>query len=474
MTGNPYTKPFGLLGDIADFVYWHSARPVPEIALASSIGLMAGICGRAYNISHDGLNQYVLLLAPTGTGKSFMASGVAALMRPVVQIVPAAAQLIGPANFASKQALVKHIAQAPCFLSIFGEFGLQMQQMTRPNAPTHLAGLQEILLDLYAKSGRHGELRPSVHSDREKNTANVVAPSFSLLAEGTPETFYAGLSETLIATGLLPRFLLIEYTGKRPPLNESPTHEPSPELVQQLAQLCEHSFKQAAEPVTVELDTEAKRLAKQFNEFCDGEINKDGASEVTRHLWNRAHMKALKLASLAAIGVHPWCPVISAEQFKWSVDIEVYNVRNLLSRFEKGEVGEQDDDAARINKLREIINKYLESPSEKFRSAGFEEMHKNMIIPERFLQQRTANIAAFKNARNGATKSLREAIQQLINNGEIIKVRNHELPKYTNSHSVLYWPGEESSAHNGLIKNAMAARRRLKGIFDGAPPGDVV
>src|SRR5699024_7716505 len=73
---NPYTFPPGLLGQVADFILAAAPRPVPEIALAGAIGLMSGIAGRAYNVSNTGLNQYVLLLAPTGTGKEAMASGI--------------------------------------------------------------------------------------------------------------------------------------------------------------------------------------------------------------------------------------------------------------------------------------------------------------------------------------------------------------------------------------------------------------
>ena len=62
-TTNVYSVPPGLVGEIAQFIYAQAPRPVAEIALAGALGLMAGIVGRAYNISGTGLNQYVLLLA---------------------------------------------------------------------------------------------------------------------------------------------------------------------------------------------------------------------------------------------------------------------------------------------------------------------------------------------------------------------------------------------------------------------------
>lgn len=62
----------GLVGEVAKFIYASAPRPVAEIAFVGAIGLVAGISGRAYNVSGRGLYQYALLLANTGTGKEAM------------------------------------------------------------------------------------------------------------------------------------------------------------------------------------------------------------------------------------------------------------------------------------------------------------------------------------------------------------------------------------------------------------------
>ena len=97
---------------------------MPEIGLAGALGLVAGIVGRAYNISGTGLNQYVLLLAPTGTGKEAIASGIDKLMAQVIRTVPAASDFIGPGEIASAQAIIKYMSKGPTsFVSLVGEFG---------------------------------------------------------------------------------------------------------------------------------------------------------------------------------------------------------------------------------------------------------------------------------------------------------------------------------------------------------------
>jgi hypothetical protein len=215
---------------------------VPEIALAGAIGLMAGICGRAYNISNTGLNQYVLLLAPTGSGKEAMASGISRLMTTVAtkEGTKAALDFIGPGDIASGQALLKYLSKTSnCFVALIGEFGLKMQQLSSQRANPAEVMLKRVLLDLYNKSGSGNTLQPSIYSDKANNTDLLYSPAVSLLGESTPETFFAGIDETMIADGLLPRFTFIEYRGKRPPPNDNHASVyPSPELSSAISQLC--------------------------------------------------------------------------------------------------------------------------------------------------------------------------------------------------------------------------------------------
>jgi len=142
--------PPGLIGQIARFIYAAAPRPVPEIALAAAIGLMAGICGRAYNVSGTGLNQYVLLLAPTGTGKEAMNSGIDRLMAEVQKSVIAASEFIGPSEIASGQALVRYINEhSKCFVSIFDEFGHRLEVMSNPGANSAEKMFKRMLLQLF-------------------------------------------------------------------------------------------------------------------------------------------------------------------------------------------------------------------------------------------------------------------------------------------------------------------------------------
>lgn len=179
--------PDGLVGEVGRYVLASSTRPVHEIALATGIAVVAGIAGRSYNVSTPatGLNQYMLLLAATGTGKETIHASVDRLFHEVRKTVPAAMDFLGPAKFASGPALVKHFGKYPCFVSIMGEFGETIRQMTNPRGSPADQTLRQVMLDVYAKSGWGQSLRMSVYSDAEKNTSEVASPALTILSPMT-------------------------------------------------------------------------------------------------------------------------------------------------------------------------------------------------------------------------------------------------------------------------------------------------
>lgn len=432
---DPYSFPPGLLGDMANAILWAAPRPVPEMALAAAIAFMAGMCGRAFNVSKTGLNLYTVVLAPTGTGKEGMQSGINMLAAAVRKAgVPAIDDFIGPAEIASPQALIKHLAKAPhSFLSVFGEFGMKMQQMANPKGPAHITGLLKPYLDLFHKSGANDYLRPIIYSDKDKNTPTIQAPSFSLLGESVPEKFYEGLGEGLITSGLLSRFLFIEYNGPRIGLQYERIEAPDERTTKLLAELCAYSLalNSQGKVQTVALDPNAESIFDAFEDECTDEINKS-ASEITRHLWNRSHIRALRLAALASIGwAGPYNPIIGEDAAQWAINIERASVRLILSRFEAGEVGEGSTEELRIKRTIEAIKSYVQRPWSELRSYGVRgDLHERRIIPYSYLQIKLSSTAPFKKQNfQEPTKLIQAALKTLCERGDLQEVSPAVLSK---------------------------------------------
>lgn len=427
--------PPGLVGEVAQFIYEQAPRPVRRIALAGAIGLVAGIVGRAYNVSRTGLNQYVLLLAPTGTGKEAISSGISTLMGAIKQSVPASAEFIGPGEIRSDAALIKWLGKSPCFVSVTGEFGLRLKQMSHPNASPHEVGLRRVLLDLFNKSGKGNVLSPMAYSDKEKNTESVTAPAFTIIGESTPERFYEALDESMIYEGLLPRFTVLEYKGPRPPRNpNSGAVNPPFYLVEQLATITAHckTLMHQNQVIDVQMTSDAQFLFDNFDVFCDRQIN-SSANEVIKHLWNRAHIKAMKLGALIAVGVYPFNPIIDRDQANWAIATIVEEVNALLGRFERGEIGaagtgasnelKQAQDVVRV--IREYCDKPFEECAKKYRVAF--EMQRDGVIPHDYLTQRLAAVSSFRLDRMGATNAIKRAVASLLDNGDIAEMRKDQM-----------------------------------------------
>ncbi len=443
-TTDIYSVPPGLVGEIAQFIYAQAPRPVAEIALAGALGLLSGIVGRSYNVSGTGLNQYVLLLAPTGTGKEAIAGGIDKLMNAVIRTVPAAVDFIGPGEIASSQALIKYMSKtANSFVSVVGEFGIYMQQMASLNAAPHLIGLRRMLLDLYNKSGEGKVLRPSIYSDKEKSTASVLAPAFTLMGESTPEKFYEGLHEGMMSEGFLPRFTMIEYKGKRPELNEAhASAKPSFELVERLSTICAHSLMLNSQhkAINVLCTDEADKLLKKLDKHADLNINSTDR-DLVKQLWTRVHVKALKLAAVVAVGCNPYDPLITLDIASWACDLIIADSQNLLKKFEAGEIGIDNDETKQLSKLMETIKDFLTLPwSEvvKYSGEGFSNLHNERIIPYCYIQRRLAAVSIFRKDRQGSSAALKRSLKTLCERGDVQEISKATMAKDYNTTSLCF------------------------------------
>lgn len=425
---NVNTFPPGLLGQVAQFIYDAAPRPVPDIALAAAIGLLSGICGRAYNVSGQGLNQYILLLALTGTGKDAISSGVSKLMSAVQTSVPAASDFRGPGELVSSAGLIKWLDKKPCVISILGEFGVMLQQMASPNASVHLKGLERILLQVYSKSGKGNILDPMAYSDKEKNTSAIPSPSFTMVGESVPERFYEMLDDTMISSGLLPRFMVFEYKGQREYLKEGTEHiQPPFHLVQQVADLAANclSLSHNLNVCNIPQDEEATKQFREFEKWTTDKIN-ETKSENIRHLWNRAHLKALKLAGVCAVGINMYNPVITINEALWAQRLITEQTLRLIIKFETGNVGQTSGSESRqLRDLVRIIASYMNEPFERYgKYGGTFEMHNAGVITEAHISRRLMAVASFRNDKQGATAAIKRGLKMLLEADEI-----REVPK---------------------------------------------
>jgi hypothetical protein len=437
--------PPGIMGSIVAFVMAASPRPVYEISLSAAIGILAGITGRAYNVSGTGLNHYLICLAGTGTGKEAMSTAINRLMTEVAKDMPSALEFIGPADLASGQGLLKHLGErgTPCFVSLVGEVGLRLQQMTDRNASGSDIALRRVMLDLFNKSGAGNMVHPTVYSDKKNNTDVIHSPSFSLLGESTPETFYRSVDEDSISQGLLPRFTIIEYDGPRVALNTG-HHEatPSMELVTTMTNLTKNCHENMAtgKVVTIGATPEATQLINEADTYSMHKLNAAN-KEVVKQLWNRYQLKIMKLAGLLAISVNLYEPTIDVRMVEWARSLVLSDILHLLTKFEAGQIGQNNQQSEQDTVFISVVKGYLTSDIMSLSSYGATGiMHEAKIIPYNYLQRKLVSMACYRHDKRGATVAIKAAIQTAVDSGIISEVPAPQLRKEFNYNGKAYAP----------------------------------
>jgi hypothetical protein len=413
--------PPGLLGQTASLYYQFAHRPSEQISLSSAIGFMGGVIGNAYNIGTSGLNQYILQLAVTGAGKDIASEGSSRLISYIHDYETGKPfPFSAPGELVSAAGTIKWLEDNPCFNAIIGEFPKQLREMTNPkNVVQYGVGRQ--LLKLYTKSGRFGTYEPLAYSDRKNRTGVIRSPSLTIYAEGTPEEFYGFLTPALITDGLLPRFMVFEHRGKRPLHNKQSQHvKPDASVIQKWRDLVAHclALRERGEAQQVSLETDAEELFDNYDSETTGFIN-NAHNEITRHLLNRAHLKALRLAALRSVGEDYLNPIISLDAAMWAIDLITEQTNNLISKFDNNEVGEEagDEDKQRAHILRTMANYYAfpidrwDNPDSMWRRHG--------IIRQSYIQAKVSSLPAFKNDRRGATKALKDMLMSMYECGEL-------------------------------------------------------
>jgi hypothetical protein len=173
----------------------------------------------------------------------------------------------------------------------------------------------------------------------------------------------------------------------------------------------------------IPLDAKAQILLDEFDRECDRHLNKHG-SEVEAQLWNRAHLKALKLAGLIAVGLDHKAPVITPECARWAIYMVAEDARNMLRHFSEGNVG--DGDARQIYEIRKLVERYLKGGPDSLKTSGATgKMIREGVIPLAFFLRRTAGLAAFR--KQGASFHCRKTLEVLVAAGVLNEVPQAQM-----------------------------------------------
>lgn len=465
--------PPGLAGDIANYLYHAAPRPNREAAIAGALGLLAGINGRGYSVSAPptGLNLYVALVMWSAIGKEAIHK-IAYLHKRAFEKIECslddneknvARGMVHASKAASEPGLKQQLARTPGYVNTLSELGRQLHEMANANTQSPQFGLRGLFLELYDKSGPHGVIGGISYSKSENDIAPLVGPSFSVVGETTPQTFYDSLTSQAAADGFQSRWTVIERKSPvRPPANDHVLTEPTPQLLWALGnmiraatKLSTHEQWQAVPP-----NPFADLMLKKFRDECDGEINKT-LDHLQRAIWNRSHLKVLRTAALFAVadffGGYICDIEIDLDHAEWAIQLERRNIAAVLDRMSSGDVG--NDDHARQTKLLAILGEYVSGMDAAGKPVAIPEQcgqYRMMnMVPDQYLQNRTVRVAAFTSHKQGANAALKATVAALIDAGILSEVPTTRLlegfKKKARAYSINLTVARSETEANGTV-----------------------
>jgi hypothetical protein len=428
--------PPGLMGAVAQYIYQSAPRPVKEVAIVAALGLMAGLCGKAWNIPKSGLNLYVILVAVSAIGKEAMHGGIASIVQACGRKNPFFGNFVDFQSPASGQALLKACLGNKCFVNVTSEWGRKLRRLADDKVDGPTSSLRTEMTNLYQKSGPQSIVGGIGYSNTDNNVASVAGVSYSMIGETTPVTFFQSMTPSMMEDGFMSRFVTIEYSGQRPKQNENMLENPSDALVDALNRICQQASTMINTNRSIPLGRteEAASMLKRYEDECDYQINST-QDESRRQMWNRAALKAMRIAGLLAVGDNYLTPCITAEHVTWAIDVISRDIALMSRRLDSGDVG--SDDIARERKMLSIMRDYMAEPipaSYKVPDA----MRTNSIVPYTYLQKRTQQASAFYGHKFGSNKALFDTISILTIRGVLMEVTKEKLVEWYNYHGKAY------------------------------------
>lgn len=431
----PMRWPVGDAGAIAQAIYKASYLPQQEVAIVATLALLSGIAGRAYRTpSGATLSQYYLLVAHTGSGKDAIHKLIPQVLRSVG--IAQASRFVVADRFVSAPALHYRILEKPGFLALHPEFGKRLKMIASPRSQgSHDQLFGDKLTEAFEKEYMEGIAK----ANPENCVPGVEWPALSFLGETTPQTFYRALTVEMMEDGFYSRFLTVQVTSDRPSSNRSAHLDLYGNAWESLHPLISKSIDindtHPLRPIKVAyVDSVPENMLDEFEEECKHRINYSNRRDDVfgAAVWNRAHLKALKISSLLAVADNSDEPAISRQHAAWAIDLVRRDAQTFMDKVESGDVGDGDD--IRQKKVMEICVKVIQG---KIRDKN-PKLFADRVITRRVLQSNTSRLAPFKNHPLKASKALEETIKALINSGALMAVDKHKAVEAWGEHGLCY------------------------------------
>ena len=298
-------KPPGLLGELYDCCYNTLLYQYHEVALVSSIGLVAGIIGRKFNVMEPaptGLNLFLTIVAGTGFGKESIATFINKCVRGSSKGLKEHRSFIGPSNFTGPKAIVNSFTDARSRVCVISEAGLMMKVKSG-----NVEGKTAFILDAFSTSHSEGYTKESSYSSKDDYVAEIRAMAMTIISESTEDQLMdAYKSSGALASGYLPRQLIFKIDKRSDKVNRKAEYKLSEELRDKLSVIMELSASVQSEedPLAINIffsDDTHEDMLDYIDKYASIAREFEKTDMVKSVMATRIAQKAVRLAGICSV-----------------------------------------------------------------------------------------------------------------------------------------------------------------------------
>ena len=351
--------PPGLFGKLATDAYNMARYQYAEVAIVSALGLVAGICGRKFNVDNTGLNVYMTLIMDTGMGKDSI-SGFIDKALAEANDIGTGMLFRGPVRFTGPRAVFKSLEKKRSQVCVFTEAGLLLNSKAGDRD-----GLKRMLLGIFNKSGRYSFSGQEQYSSDDDDIKPLRAPALTIINESTPSMLLEVFQKSnSIDSGEVPRQLIFRIIGDKPIPNtyhyKNSLSSECLDKVKHLISKC-HTSQTEEDPKAwvLEPDPDVRKDMIETELYYVKMQNENRQINSTKYaMATRAFYKAVRLAGIASAFNHKE-EAIHMPEWQWAKAMIEHEMRGLEIFFRGGGMGDElSDISTRVvcNKILDILN----------------------------------------------------------------------------------------------------------------------
>lgn len=399
-------RPPGMLNELFNGVMSMQYLQSEVFAFASTMGLIAGICGRKFNVSSTGLNIELLVIARTGRGKDSIRKFITQTLYALNEN-GGASSFLAPARFTGPVAMYNALKDSRSCVSVQTECGL-----IKASEAGDSAGIVRYQLGLYSASGQHEVMGAEGYSSKDNSIQALNAAAMTFIMESTAESFGAIFnSEKALTSGELPRVGIYRETDYIPDTNFDVAKALPDHMLDRLKALATLCSREQARPTpdVIEMVIENGKRAQQINQRWRKVMNEETDTQML--MATRNMLRTLKYAAIAAaFNNEAGDNLIHDAELEWANKIVENEFASIGNFFKQSAIPGDILDAAKRAKLN--ISRALTGKEKGFRKIPAD-LAKQGIMPVSKFKEIVLNVKLVKDltdkkggTRDGAQKLL--------------------------------------------------------------------